>query len=151
VLYLFTAAGQPWKTHYWVRRVLDGLYSPDPDGLPGDEDNGEMSAWYVLSALGLFPLCPGHPSYVLGSPLFGKAMLYLVNGNTLEIEASGQSPAAVYVRETQLDGEPYTRTWITHERLLRGGRLSFAMSATPDQARVLDENDLPYSLSAQGL
>jgi len=131
--------------------VLDELYSPDPDGLPGDEDNGEMSAWYVLSALGLFPLCPGHPAYVLGSPLFAKATLHLVNGNTLEIEAHNQGRDAVYVRETQLDGERYTRTWITHERLMGGGRLSFVMSATPDEERVLTEDDLPYSLSTHGL
>jgi putative alpha-1,2-mannosidase len=75
----------------------------------------------------------------------------LVNGNTLEIEAQDQNHDAVYVRETQLDGAPYTRTWITHERLLRGGRLTFAMSETPDEARVLDEDDLPYSLSTHGL
>jgi len=151
VLYLFTAAGQPWKTQYWVRKVLADLYSPAPDGLPGDEDNGEMSAWYVLSALGLFPLCPGHPSYVLCSPLFPKATLHLSNGNALEIEASGQGREAVYVRETELDGERYTRTWIGHERLMQGGRLSFAMSETPDEARVLNEDDLPYSLSTDGL
>jgi predicted alpha-1,2-mannosidase len=151
VLYLFTAAGQPWKTHYWVRKVLDELYSPDPGGLPGDEDNGEMSAWYILSALGIFPLCPGHPSYLLGSPLFSKATLHLVNGNTLEIEADGNSPEAVYVRETQLDGQPYTRTWVSHEQLMRGGRLWFAMSEAPDQARLLAEDDLPYSLSRDGL
>ena len=151
VLYLFTAAGQPWKTHYWVRKVLDELYSPDPNGLPGDEDNGEMSAWYILSALGIFPLCPGHPSYVFGSPLFAKATLHLVNGNTLEIEAPGQSHAAVYVRETLLDGQPYTHTWIAHERLMDGGRLTFAMSETPDEGRALAEDDLPYSLSTAGL
>ncbi|HEU5103072.1 MAG TPA: GH92 family glycosyl hydrolase, partial [Roseiflexaceae bacterium] len=147
VLYLYAAAGQPWKTQRWVRRVLDELYSPDPDGLPGDEDNGEMSAWYILSALGIFPLCPGHPSYVLGSPLFAKTTLYLRNGNTLEIEASGQGREAAYVRETRLDGERYTRAWIGHEQLMRGGRLSFAMSETPDEAQVLSEDDLPYSLS----
>jgi putative alpha-1,2-mannosidase len=126
-----------------VRKVPGELYSPDPDGLPGDEDNGEMSAWYILSALGIFPLCPGHPSYVFGSPLFAKATLHLVNGNTLELEAQDQGRAAVYVRETQLDGEPYTRTWITHERLMCGGRVSFEMSKTPNQARTLSEDDLP--------
>jgi predicted alpha-1,2-mannosidase len=151
VLYLFAAAGQPWKTQYWVRRVLEELYSPDPDGLPGDEDNGEMSAWYVLSALGLFPLCPGHPSYVLGSPLFPKVTLYLANGNALEIEARGQGRDAVYVRDTLLDGEPYTMTWISHERVSAGGRLTFAMSETPDEARKLSEEELPYSLSRDGL
>jgi len=90
-------------------------------------------------------------AYMFGSPLFAKATLDLVNGNTLEIEAQNQGGDAVYVRETQLDGELYTRTWITHERLLRGGRLSFAMSETPDEARVLAEDDLPYSLSTDGV
>jgi predicted alpha-1,2-mannosidase len=147
VLYLFAAAGQPWKTERWVRKVLDELYGPGPDGLPGDEDNGEMAAWYVLSALGFFPLCPGHPSYVLGSPLFAKATLRLANGKTLEIEAPGNSRDAVHVREVRFDGQPYTKTWIGHEQLVRGGRLSFAMSDVPDETRAVVGDDLPYSLS----
>lgn len=146
VLYLFAAAGQPWRTHYWVRRVLSELYSPEPDGFAGDEDNGEMSAWYVLSALGLFPLCPGRPEYVLGSPLFERAELRLPGGSTFAIEARGAGPGAVYVRETLLDGAPHAPLWISHARVLQGGTLTCVMASEPDTGRTFAPGDLPSSI-----
>jgi predicted alpha-1,2-mannosidase len=146
VLYLFAAAGRPWLTQRWVRRVLDELYSPDPDGLPGDEDNGEMSAWYILSALGIYPLCPGQPSYVLGGPLGQRATLHLANGRTLVIDAPGNQPETPYVAAVLHDDQPHHALSISHEQLLRGGLLRFVMSDTP-QAQPRAAVERPFSLS----
>ncbi|MBW3623595.1 MAG: GH92 family glycosyl hydrolase [Armatimonadetes bacterium] len=148
VLYLYSCAGQPWKAQYWVRRVLDELYGSGPDGFPGDEDNGEMSCWYLLSALGIFPLCPGHPTYVLGNPLFPKATVRLSNGQTLTVIGEGNSRENVYVQRVTRDGEPYRRTWIAHEDLMRGGELTFVMGAQPNETPSRPE-DLPFSLSTE--
>lgn len=147
VLYMFAAAGAPWKTEHWVRRVLNELYSSDPDGLPGDEDNGEMSAWYVLSALGIFPLCVGDPSFVFGSPLFPRVTVRLPNGRTVQIEAP-ESTERPYVRQIAWNGTPITRTWIAHQDLAAGGLLHFVMSAEPYE-RPIDAADLPYSASTE--
>jgi predicted alpha-1,2-mannosidase len=147
VLYLYACAGQPWKTQYWVRRVLNELYSPEADGLPGDEDNGEMSAWYIWSALGLYPLCPGDPAYVLGSPLFPEVLLRLPSGRRIVIEAADNSPDHMYVERVWWKGAPRTETWITHDNLIRGGTLRFQMSTTPSTTRVVAPEDLPFSLS----
>lgn len=129
-----------------MRRVLSELYSPEPDGFAGDEDNGEMSAWYMLSALGLFPLCPGRPEYVLGSPLFERAELRLPGGSTFAIEARGAGPGAVYVRETTLDGAPHAPLWISHARVLQGGTLTCVMASEPDTGRTFAPGDLPSSI-----
>ena len=91
VLFLYAAAGQPWKTEYWTRKVCSELYNSVPQGFPGDEDNGEMSSWYLLNALGFYPLTPGRPEYVLTSPLFAKATIHLANGQEFVVTAPGQS------------------------------------------------------------
>jgi len=147
-LYLFACAGRPDRNQYWVRRVLAELYSPDR--LPGDEDNGEMSAWYILSALGLYPLCPGHPSYVLGSPLFPAAHLALPGGKTLTVRATTEAgkPLAEcpYVHSVTWNGEPWTRLWISHGDLVAGGELHFHLSDTPDLSRTFSSEELPFSL-----
>jgi len=145
VLYLFTAAGAPAKTQYWARRTMDKLYSPD--AFPGDEDNGEMAAWYVFNALGLYPLCPGHPSYVLGSPLFEEARIRLSNGRTLVISAPENSSENVYVSQVTLNGRIHKSLSIAHADLEKGGRLEYAMSASP-VSRDLAPADLPFSLSS---
>lgn len=147
VLYLFTCAGQPRKTQMWVRRVL-GLYNAGPQGFPGDEDNGEMSAWYVLNALGLFPLCPGHPSFVLGSPLFERATLHLEGGETLVIESTGNDARNVYAESVTFNGKPHTKSWIEHGALMRGGRLVFKMRATVPTDQRLSPDQRPFSLSS---
>ena len=146
VLYLFACAGQPHKTQHWVRRVLAELYTPDT--LPGDEDNGEMSAWYVLSALGFYPLCPGHPSYVLGSPLFQRAAVRLPSGATLTIEAPENSAENVYVQGVRWNDAEHRALWIGHAALAGGGTLSFAMGNAPRTDVELKLEELPYSLSA---
>lgn len=148
VLYLYAAAGQPWKAQHWVRRVLNEMYGHGPhDGFAGDEDNGEMSAWYVLSALGVFPLCPGHPSYVLGSPLFPRATIRRPGAEPLVIEAEDNAPENVYVQRVELHGAPHAKTWVSHVALAGGGSLRFHMGAVPRTDVRFGEDDLPFSLS----
>lgn len=147
--YLFTSAGQPWKTEYWTRFGLDRFYGDGPRGYPGDEDNGSSAAWYLLSSLGFYPLTPGHPSYVLTSPLFRRATLHLAGGRTFTIKAPGNSCATVYVKKRVLNGKAITRTWISHAEIARGGTLDVTPSATP-WVRQVKEADLPYSASLKG-
>ena len=147
VLFLYTYAGQPWKTQYWVRRVMTDLYNSGPAGFCGDEDNGAMSCWYLLNALGIYPFCPGHPSFVFGSPLFSRAIIHLENGNDLIIEAPDNNAQAVYVTRVLLNGTPLSRCWIEHQQLAQGGTLTFEMSPLPNTELLLSDDDLPYSLS----
>lgn len=126
VLYYFAAAGRPDRTQYWVRRVLDSLYSPA--NFPGDEDTGSMSAWYILSALGFYPLCPGKPEYVLGSPLFEQATLHLPNGNQTIINAANNGPGKCYVQRLTLNGAAHTGVTIPHQTIAGGAKLNFTMS-----------------------
>jgi len=152
VLYLFACGRQPWKTEYWVRRVMAELYGPEPDGLAGDEDNGEMSCWFLLSSLGLFPLCPGHPSFVFGSPFFEQATIHLESGGTLEIRSPGNGdPANVYVQRIVLNGADITsRSSLLHTEAAAGGVLEFTMGPEPNKARRFqDDKDLPFSFSRE--
>jgi predicted alpha-1,2-mannosidase len=145
--YLYSYSSQPWKTQKWVRAIMDDLYKPTPDGFCGDEDNGQMSAWYVMSALGFYPVTPGHPSYVLGSPLFKKATISLGNGNTFVIEAPENSNQNIYVSKVELNGERYDNNWIAHEDIMKGGTLTFYMENKPEKKRGTEEENFPYSLS----
>jgi len=142
VLYFYTSAGRPDRTQYWVRQVMERMYAATPTGLPGDEDNGEMSSWYVLNALGIFPLCPGHPSYVFGSPLVRRATVRVGGGRKLEIDARGNSAERVYVAGVKRNGARHDALWIDHETLAQGGTLTFTMSARPAQ-REYAAGDLP--------
>ncbi|AIE86073.1 GH92 family glycosyl hydrolase [Fimbriimonas ginsengisoli] len=144
VLYLYAAAGHPWRTQSEVRRVMDELYTPDR--FAGDEDNGEMAAWYVLSSLGLFPLCPGRPEWVLGSPLFRRATIRLENGKEFVVEAPENSADNVYVQAVSLDGTPVYQTAVTHEMLSNGGTLRFEMGPEPKK-EVVSVDNRPTSLS----
>ncbi|WP_377152770.1 GH92 family glycosyl hydrolase [Roseateles sp. UC29_93] len=132
VAYLYAYAGQPWKTQARVRQIMDTLYSDQPDGLSGNEDCGQMSAWLVLSALGLYPVDPVSARYVFGSPLVERATLALPGGRTLEIDAVGNGPAQCHVSAVTWRGQPYTRSWIDHASLMQGGRLVFTMAASPN-------------------
>ena len=111
ILYLYAAAGKPWRTEYWVRRILDELYSPDIQ--PGDEDNGEMSSWYILSALGIYPLCPGRPEYVLGSPLFKKATVHLKDGKTFVVNSTVEwrKPSIRVQGSVTVNGQKHSATY----------------------------------------
>ena len=143
-LYLYNAAGRPWRAQKEVRRVMTEMYSPDD--FPGDEDNGEMAAWYVLSALGLFPLTPGSGQWTLGSPLFRKATIHLPNGKNLVIDAPENSKENVYVRAVSLNGTTLDRLFLTHEEVAAGGTLRFEMSAAPNET-VVPPAGRPYSMT----
>jgi len=144
-LYLFTAAGRPDRTQYWVHRVLTELYTPDV--FPGDEDNGEMSAWYVLSALGIFPLCPGHPSWTLGAPLFNRARIQLPQGKALVIEAERTGANPIYAQRISLNGAEHAALWVDHATLAEGGVLRVTVTDTPTCAPSYPDEALPFSLS----
>lgn len=147
MIYLYNYAGESWKTQYWIREVLDRLYKPTPDGYCGDEDNGQTSAWYVFSALGFYPVCPGTDQYVLGAPLFKKATLNLENGKKFVINAPANNADNRYVMSQTLNNANYSKTWISHDNVMKGGSFTFKMSATPNKKRVTTAADLPYSFS----
>ena len=149
MIYLYNYASQPWKAQYWLRQVMERLYSPTPDGYCGDEDNGQTSAWYVFSALGFYPVCPGTDQYVAGSPLFEKATLHFENGNNFTIEATGNSDENIYVQSATLNGNDYTRLYYRHADLQNGGTLRLDMGNKPNINRSIAPGDRPYSFSAE--
>ena len=147
MIYLYGYSGQPWKTQYWIRETMDKLYTPNPDGYCGDEDNGQTSAWYVFSAMGFYPVCPGSNQYVLGTPYFDKMTLHLENGKTMTITAKGNSDETRYVNSMTLNGVPYNHNFLNHTDLMNGGNIEFTMSATPNKQRGTLDEDVPYSFS----
>ena len=149
MIYLYDYAGQPWKAQYWLREVMNRMYTAGPDGYCGDEDNGQTSAWYVFSALGFYPVCPGTDEYVLGAPLFKKAVLHFENGNSLTIDAGNNSAQNVYIQSLQVDGNEYTKNYLRHEDLLKGGTLKFEMGDKPNLQRGVRAEDYPYSFSKE--
>ena len=147
MIYLYNYAGQPWKAQARVREVMEKLYHPGPDGYCGDEDNGQTSAWFVFSAMGFYPVAPGTPQYVFGSPLFDEVTLQLENGNTFRIEALDNGPENVYIQKTTLNGQPLDQTWIDHEAIQSGGRLIFTMGDAPNTDWATGAEARPYSMS----
>jgi len=133
VLYLYNYAGQPYKTQRRVREVQARLYGTGPDGLLGDEDNGQMSAWYVFSAMGFYPVCPGQPIYAIGSPELDEATIHLPGGKTFVVRAPGNSAANRYVQKATLNGEPLQKTWFDHQTLVAGGELTLHMGPKPNK------------------
>lgn len=149
MIYLYNYAGQPWKAQYWLRQVMNRMYTAAPDGYCGDEDNGQTSAWYVFSALGFYPVCPGTDEYVLGAPLFKKAVLLFENGHTLKIEAPRNSDEHVYVKSLRFNDVETTKNFLKHQQLLDGGTLLFEMSDVPNKQRGTQPDDRPYSFSKE--
>jgi predicted alpha-1,2-mannosidase len=133
IAYLYDWTNQPWKTQEKVRLILRKMYLPTPDGLSGNDDCGQMSAWYILSALGFYPVAPGSDRYALGSPLVRSATLHLENGRTFTVEAIDQSDKDIYVRKVMLNGQPLNRLYITHDEIMNGGTIIFYMSAKPNK------------------
>jgi predicted alpha-1,2-mannosidase len=133
VAYLYNFAGQPWKTQQRVRMILKNQYKPAPDGLGGNDDCGQMSAWYLFSTLGFYPVSPGAATYQLGSPAIDKASIQLENGNTFTVEALNQSDKNVYMQKVLLNGKQLTQPVISHEDITKGGTLQFYMSAKPNK------------------
>lgn len=149
MIYLYNYAKQPWKVQYWLRQVMDRLYTPTPDGYCGDEDNGQTSAWYVFSALGFYPVCPGTDQYVLGAPLFKKATVHFENGKTLEIKAPQNSCTNLYIKDMKVNGAEYSKNYVTHSLLQNGGVVDCVMSDTPNIERGIGMEDAPYSFSGE--
>ena len=149
MIYLYNYAGQPWKAQYWLRQVMNRMYTPGPDGYCGDEDNGQTSAWYVFSALGFYPVCPGTDEYVLGAPLFKKATLHLENGNNLVIDAPDNNNDNIYIESLLFDGTNYTKNYLKHEDILKGGVIKCNMDSQPNLQRGTQPADFPYSFSKE--
>jgi predicted alpha-1,2-mannosidase len=147
MLYLYGYAGEPWKTQYWVRESMRKLYQATPDGYCGDEDNGQTSAWYVFSALGFYPVCPGTDQYVLGAPLFKKLTLHLDNGKQFVISAPANSLTNLYVEKAMLNGQVWDKNWIAPSTIRQGGEIEFTMGATPNKMRGTAVSAYPYSFS----
>ena len=147
MIYLYSYAGQPWKTQYWSRQITSRLYNSSERGFPGDEDQGGMSSWYVLSALGIYSVCPGTDQYVLGSPVFGKATITTEEGRQFVIEAENNAPDHVYIQSATLNGEPLDRNWITYDEITRGGTLHLVMGPEPNLERGTSKQAAPFSLS----
>jgi predicted alpha-1,2-mannosidase len=145
--YLYNYAGQPWKTQFWVREIMNRLYKPTPDGYCGDEDNGQTSAWYVFSAIGFYPVCPATDQYVLGAPLFKKITLQLENGKIVNIQASGNNAENRYVQSFLLNGKPWSNNWINHFDLMKGANIEIGMGASPNKQRGISVNTFPFSVS----
>ena len=149
MVYLYNYSSEPWKAQYWLRQVMDRMYTPTPDGYCGDEDNGQTSAWYVFSALGFYPVCPGTDEYIIGAPLFKKATLHFENGNSLVIDAPNNNKKNFYINSMSFNGTDYTKNYLCHGDLFKGGTIKVDMSNQPNKNRGTKEEDMPYSFSKE--
>ena len=147
MIYLYGYSGEPWKTQYWIRQTMQRMYNANPDGYCGDEDNGQTSAWYVFSAMGFYPVCPGAGEYVLGAPYFDEMTLHLENGRNVSIKANGNTDDNCYVNSLTLNGKPYSKNYIKRSDLIQGAQFVYTMSAKPNYSRGTAESDAPYSFS----
>ena len=145
--YLYAWTSQPWRTQYWVREIMNRMYRNSIDGLCGNDDCGQMSAWYIFSAMGFYPVCPGSNEYVFGAPYFPYMKVKVDDGKYLEIKADKVSDKMRYVKSVKLNGKLYTKAYITYDDIKTGAELTFEMAATPNKKRVFSEADRPYSLS----
>jgi len=149
VAYLYNYAGQPWKTQSLTSRIMKEMYKDQPDGLSGNEDCGQMSAWYVFSALGFYPVCPGSDHYAIGSPIFPKATIHLENGHSFTVQTLNNSDENVYIQHAKLNGELFTRSFLRYEDIANGGVLEITMGSTPNKEWGTAEGDYPV-LSISG-
>ena len=147
MIYLYGYSGEPWKTQYWIRQTMQRMYNANPDGYCGDEDNGQTSAWYVFSAMGFYPVCPGTGEYVLGAPYFDEMTLHLENGRNVSIKANGNTDDNCYVNSLTLNGKPYSKNYIKRSDLMQGAQFVYNMTAKPNYSRGTAESDAPYSFS----
>jgi predicted alpha-1,2-mannosidase len=150
VAYLYTFAGAPWRTQARLKQIVDSQYKPTPDGLAGNDDLGQMSAWYVFTALGFYPVTPGSNQYVLGRPFVDRAVLTLPGGKRFTVEAPGLSDVNAYVGEVTLNGKPLARSYITDAEVRGGGTLRFTMSAVPNTRWATNPAARPFSMSNSG-
>jgi len=147
VAYLYAYAGQPWRTQARLKQIMDTQYAPRPDGLAGNDDLGQMSAWYVFTALGFYPVTPGSNQYILGRPFLPQATLHLPNGKRFTVIANGLDDAHAYIGSATLNGKPLDRAYLTHQEILAGGELRFAMQAEPNKIWATHPAQQPYSMS----
>lgn len=145
--YLYNYAGQPWKTQYWVREVMNRMYTPQADGYCGDEDNGQTSAWYVFSAMGFYPVAPATDEYVLGAPLFKKITVTLENGKKVLINALGNSDKNRYIQTLKVNGKKYSKNFFKYSELINGAQIDYKMVDTPNTKRGTKDVEFPYSFS----
>ena len=147
IAYLYNWSSQPYKTQYWLREIMNRFYKNNIDGLCGNDDCGQMSAWYIFSVMGFYPVCPGSDQYVLGAPYLPSLKVRLGNGKTLEIKAPNVSDTCRYVQKVTLNGQEITKLYLTHTQLMQGGELVFEMGAEPNLTRGLNPEDKPYSMT----
>ncbi len=147
VAYLYAHAGQPWRTQARLKQIMDTQYAARPDGLAGNDDLGQMSAWYVFTALGFYPVTPGSNQYIIGRPFLPQATLNLPDGKRFSIVADGLDAAHTYVGSVSLNGKPLDRAYLTHQEIVAGGELRFVMQAEPNKSWAADAAKLPYSMS----
>ena len=131
VAYLYNFAGQPWKTQKYVSHILNTLYNNTSSGYAGNDDCGQMSAWYVFSAMGFYPVNPVSGKYEIGTPLFPEMKLHLANGKTFTVLAPKVSKENIYIQSIKVDGQPYNKTYLTHEQIMSGATVEFEMGNTP--------------------
>jgi predicted alpha-1,2-mannosidase len=146
--FLYVYAGEPWKTQQWSRTIMDKLYNSGSDGYCGDEDQGQTSSWYVISAMGLYSVCPGTDQYVIGSPVFPKMKIHLENGKTVTIIAQENKLSNPYIQSATLNGKLYTKNWISYSDLMKGAVIQYKMSSIPNKKRGILPEDRPFSVSS---
>jgi alpha-1,2-mannosidase, putative len=146
--YLYAWTSQPWKTQYWIREIMNRMYRNSIDGLCGNDDCGQMSAWYIFSSMGFYPVCPGSNQYVLGAPYFPYMKIKVGENKYLEIKADKVSDKMRYVKSVKLNGKPYSNAYINYDDIKNGGELVFEMTSSPNKKRLFGESEKPYSLSA---
>ncbi len=149
IAYLYSYAGRPWRTQERIRQIMTTLYDDTPAGLSGNDDCGQMSAWYVFSALGFYPVCPASLEYVIGTPRFPRAVIDLGSGRTFTILAKKLSPRNLYVQSATLNGTAYDKTYVRHEDIVRGGTLTFVMGPRPNRAWAAAPESAPFSMSVR--
>ena len=145
IAYEYDYAGQPWKTQSRIRYIMKNLYRDQPDGLEGNDDCGQMSAWYVFSAIGFYPVCPGSDEYTIGSPLVDKAVMHFENGKTFTVKTVNNGPGNIYISSAKLNGANYTKSYLRYENIAKGGEIEFTMSATPNENWGSSDKDVPVS------
>ncbi len=149
MVYLYNYSGEPWKAQFHAREVMSRLYNATENGYPGDEDQGQTSSWYVLSALGFYSVCPGTDQYVIGSPLFEKTTITLENGNKFVVVAKGNSAENVYIQSARLNGKNYTKNYLRYSDIINGGKLELVMDSKPNTKRGIKKEDKPFSVSVE--
>jgi len=149
--YLFNYVNQPWRSQHYVRQIMDDLYTAAPDGLSGNEDCGQMSAWLVMSAMGFYPVSPGQPDYAIGTPWFPEIEIFLENGNSFRIEAQNVSSDNYYIQSANMNGSDYRKSWLSHSDIMKGGSLNFEMGSRPNESWGSRDEDVPVTAITDNL